>query len=149
MKIIGNLFFVVFSRKKNMRIFPILFTLLIFAKPCISQNSNVTLDIEDGIEDVLALHKAAWAKVKQVDGFRIQIVAFAGSHANEKATAEKEKIGKAFKTVPCYITFSEPNFRVRIGDFRNRMDACKILDAVRVQFPGAFIVTDKIFFTTF
>jgi CRISPR/Cas system-associated endoribonuclease Cas2 len=117
---------------------------------CVSQShaqqSGVTIDMEPEIENVLELHKAAWIKVKRIDGYRIQIVAFAGSNASEKATKMKEEVEKIFKEMPCYISYYEPNFRIRLGDFRSRMDAQRMLNTVKLQYPGAFIVADKVFF---
>ncbi|MDL2311750.1 SPOR domain-containing protein [Bacteroidales bacterium OttesenSCG-928-B11] len=114
-----------------------------------AQTPSVSIEMENGIEEVLALHKAAWTKVKKIDGFRIQIAAISGSHASEKAEKEKENVEKIFKNLPCYISYLEPNFRIRIGDFRTRTEAYRHLETVRLQFPGAFIVTDKIYFNTF
>lgn len=131
--------------RKIILFFSILF---IFSLQITAQNGHLSFDIEDGIDQVLELHKAAWAKVKKIDGFRIQIVAIAGSHASEKAAKEKEEVEKIFKEIPCYITYFEPNFRVRVGDFRTRIEAYRMLDQVKLHFPGAFIVSDKIFFST-
>lgn len=128
------------------RLFTLFFILFMYISQSYSQQSGVTIDMESGIENVLELHKAAWIKVKKIDGYRIQIVAFAGSNASEKAAKMKEEVEKNFKETPCYISYYEPNFRIRLGDFRSRMEAQRMLNTVKLQYPGSFIVADKIFF---
>jgi hypothetical protein len=43
-----------------------------------------------------------------------------------------------------YIIYNEPNFKVRAGDFRTRLEASKILEQVRSQFSSVFIIPEKI-----
>ena len=40
--------------------------------------------------------------------------------------------------------FQEPNYKVRVGDFRNRIDATRFLKKIYEQFQNAFIVLDEI-----
>ena len=42
-----------------------------------------------------------------------------------------------------YRSYSAPNFKVTVGSFRNRVEAQRMLDAIKDEFPDAFIVRDK------
>lgn len=44
----------------------------------------------------------------------------------------------------CYRVFQTPNFKVRVGDFRTKVEATKFLLELKQDFPEAFIVEDKI-----
>jgi hypothetical protein len=43
-----------------------------------------------------------------------------------------------------YLTYQQPNFKVRCGDFRTRAEARKYVKSISAYFPSAFIVKDFI-----
>ena len=43
-----------------------------------------------------------------------------------------------------YRNFVNPNFKVTVGDFRTKSEALAFLEAVRADFPAAFIVRENI-----
>jgi len=73
-------------------------------------------------------------------GYRVQI--FLG----ERKTAEDTKRAFLQKNpdTPAYLSWLAPNFRLRVGDLRTRLEAEKLLHEVRVQHPGSYIVPDEI-----
>ena len=48
-----------------------------------------------------------------------------------------------FPKITSYVTYFEPNFRLRVGDFRTKLDAYR-LPEINAAYPGAFIIRDKI-----
>jgi hypothetical protein len=49
-----------------------------------------------------------------------------------------------YPAIGAYLQFKSPNYRVRVGDFRSRLEAQRFLNEVLVDYPNAFIVTDLI-----
>lgn len=49
-----------------------------------------------------------------------------------------------FEDQPAYIDFLAPNFRLRVGDFRTKLDAYCYLEKIKAIFPDAIIVMDDI-----
>ena len=43
-----------------------------------------------------------------------------------------------------YVVFRQPNYRVRVGDFRSRARAIEFLEKVRPHFTGAWVIMDTI-----
>ena len=43
-----------------------------------------------------------------------------------------------------YIIYNEPNFKVRAGDFRTRLEAEKMEEDLKKWFDGMFIISEKI-----
>jgi hypothetical protein len=81
-------------------------------------------------------------KLKQSSaGYRIQIHF---GNEREKAKDIKTKFLQAFPDIPAYDSYQSPNFRVRVGDYRSKLEAAKYLKQISVQFPSSFIVTDNI-----
>lgn len=73
-------------------------------------------------------------------GYRVQI--FLGDRA------AAENIKRAFlqkhAEIPAYLSWLAPNFKLRVGDFRTRLEAEKMLHELRTTYPGCFIVPDEV-----
>lgn len=74
-------------------------------------------------------------------GYRIQIY-----FGNDKLQAKdvRSKYLNAFPTSKAYEVYEIPNFKVRVGDFRTRLEAYQFLKQLKSEFPGAFIVQSEI-----
>ena len=122
---------------------PLVALLLLFFVECRGQNS-VKYDIEPAVLDVTRKHTEAWQKVKTMSGYRIQIAALSGSQSRVKAQEMKLNFDRIFTNIECYLSYAEPNFRIRVGDFVTKLDALYHLSKIQEYFPGAFIVKDNI-----
>jgi len=75
-----------------------------------------------------------------VAGFRVQI--FLG----ERKAAEEAKRSYLQKNPesPAYLSWFAPNWRVRVGDCRTRVDAERLLRDLKPIYSGSYIVPDEI-----
>ena len=83
-----------------------------------------------------------WQKTTQtVDGYRIQL-----SSSDDRAVAydKKARLYRQFPHLKSYVTYDQPYFRLRIGDFPDRLTATRYLMKVILIYPEAFIVRDNI-----
>lgn len=78
-------------------------------------------------------------------GYRVQI--YAGNDRN-KATQIKVDFMRRFPGVRTYLTYSAPQFRVKVGDYQTRGDAQKIYNQVRALYTPVMIVPDLIVVNT-
>jgi cell division protein FtsN len=46
--------------------------------------------------------------------------------------------------VRSYVSYTQPNYRVRVGDFRTRLEAQKFLNELRKQYSSLFIFAERI-----
>ena len=79
-----------------------------------------------------------------VDGFRIQIFSESGNDAKAKAEKVLSDYKAQFETPVAYLTYQQPNFKVRCGDFRTKSEARKYVKQLSSSYPSAFIVKDAI-----
>ena len=77
----------------------------------------------------------------QIDGFRIQL--FFDSERSAINDARGTFISK-YPRIDTYTTYNAPNFFLRVGDFRSRLEAEKIKEELSGLFPTSFIVMEKI-----
>lgn len=75
-------------------------------------------------------------------GFRVQIY-LGPSRTN--AYAEQARFLRMFRNIDTYITYEEPNYRVKVGDFTSRREAEQLMQGLREQFTNVFIFTEDIF----
>lgn len=76
-----------------------------------------------------------------MEGYRVQIFI-----TQNKAEANKtiKEFRKEHETIPVYRVWIQPNHPVRAGDCRNKLEAQKLLEILKFEFPGAYIVRDEI-----
>jgi len=74
-------------------------------------------------------------------GYRIQINF--GQDRNE-ANRVKGDFNTKYPGISTYMSYQQPYFKVNVGDFRSKLEAVKNLNLIRKNYPGAFIVSDKI-----
>jgi hypothetical protein len=79
-----------------------------------------------------------------MDGFRIQVFSDSGISSKNKAQAVQDEFRARFPAMGAYLTFKSPNYKVRIGDFRTKLDAQRFLIELTADYPNAFIITDQI-----
>ncbi len=76
-----------------------------------------------------------------VDGYRVQV--FFGSDRKE-AYNEQSRFKSLYPEYGTYISYTQPNYRVKVGDFRTKAEAQRLLTELRSVFPTLFIFNERI-----
>lgn len=108
-------------------------------------NVNIVYNNAEIIE-LIDLHKAYNEEFPVMDGFRIQLIMRAGNTALDEANMIKEEFEEKYPEISTYITFREPYYRLRVGDFRSRLDALEFMENIKRSYPQAWVIKDKITF---
>jgi len=77
-------------------------------------------------------------------GFCVQICFESGSNSRERAERYRAAFLSKYPRHSAYLTFKEPNFRVRVGDFRTRSEARGFREKIVANFPQSFVVKDEV-----
>ncbi|MFK5857248.1 MAG: SPOR domain-containing protein [Bacteroidota bacterium] len=109
------------------------------------ENSSVIIS-DAKIDSLLDLHLEYNKKYPVFQGYRIQILKASGNEALEIIEESKADFSEKYNDVPVYLTFDEPDYRVRVGDFRTRLEAEKFLKKISRKYPGAWVIQDDINF---
>lgn len=120
-------------------LFCFLFTTVAFSQD--NTIGKVEIVQSENIDKLMLKHVSINSENETIEGFRIQIH-FGGER--EKAKTIKTKFLQQFPEMPAYEIYQQPNFKVRVGDFRTRLDAQKFMNEIASSFPSAFIVSDDI-----
>ncbi len=81
------------------------------------------------------------APEKKIPGFRVQL--YQGS-SRARAKEIRDLMVQSYPKLGVYMGYRQPDFRVRVGDFRDKGEATAYLNMMKSDFPSAFVVPDKV-----
>lgn len=98
------------------------------------QMDPLTINIEEG----LVKYFEAYNENKKVRGYKIQL--YSGANRSE-AEEVRSDFMKKYEVRP-QLMYDQPNFKIRVGNYRDRNSAIKDLHFYKIEFEGAFLVRD-------
>lgn len=99
---------------------------------------------EIGVDSLLKLHIEFNSHFSSIEGYRIQIFKGSGNSALEDAENTIDEFSEKYEGTEAYISFMEPYYRIRIGDYRTRLDALNFLKIIKKKYPSAFVIQSDI-----
>ena len=93
------------------------------------------------VEKHIATNKLNTGKLM---GFCVQICFESGSNSRDRAERYRVSFLSKYPKYSAHLTFKEPNFRVRVGDFRTRSEARGFREKILADFPQSFVVKDEV-----
>jgi len=99
--------------------------------------SSITINKEHGIDQLIETHESSFKQ----EGYRIQI--FQGNKKQPAREAKSRYISTHSKH-KAHEVYQQPYFKVRVGDFRTKLEALKFQKELIPKFPNSFIVKDEI-----
>jgi hypothetical protein len=107
---------------------------------------KVVIIQDQRIDDLLDKHLQYCQNYLHIPGYRIQIYFDSGNYSKKGALNAKALFLTKYPNVAAYIIFQEPYYKVRVGDFRTKMEAEGFLEKIKYDFPNAYRVNDNINF---
>jgi hypothetical protein len=108
------------------------------------EKGNIQVIQDDRVDLLVSKHIQLNQNRKGIEGYRIQIFFDSGNNSKTKAQSIHEGFKAKYPDVGAYLSFKSPNYKVRVGDFRTRLDAQRFLNDILVEYPNAWIIADMI-----
>lgn len=108
-------------------------------------HGSLNLNQDSRIETLIAKQRSLYNIDSSFSGYRIHVYMEIGNDALKHTEEVKRKFQRIFPDIPIYLTYSEPYFRLRAGNFRNRVEAEKCLRRIKPRFKEAFVTADMIY----
>lgn len=131
----------VFTKKKMRNLY--IFAVIICGQNCFGQQGKVEIFKDPRIDNLISQEGTIVppALSPQITGYRIQLFFDISKDAVNEA---RSKFIGLYPKVDTYVTFTAPNFFLKVGDFRTQMEAEKIKSNIDNQFPTSNIIKEKI-----
>lgn len=114
-------------------------SLTVFCQP-----ENINISADSRIQQLIDKHVQLNEIQASIPGFRIQLFIGSGNFSRNNAVTEKQKFDSRFSQDKSYLIFNTPNYIVRVGDFRTRLEAEAYRHKILSIYPEAYIVRDDI-----
>ena len=118
-------------------------TLLAVLALGVAMQAQVRVVGDVAVEQMVAKHVELNNKSKTIPGYRVQIASFSGTSSKANAFDLRDRFSADYPEVQVYIVFDEPNFKVKVGDFRTRLEAYAFLQKIKEFYKG-YITKDNI-----
>jgi sporulation related protein len=115
--------------------------LFILMQVSAQKDHSVVIHTNDSVNATVGMHKDFMNELKTIDGYRVQVYS---STRLQQTMRRKAEFETAFKDLKVYVVFTEPSYRLRIGDFTNKVEAYELMQKLKKKYPEAFIVKDQI-----
>ena len=111
-------------------------TFVIFNTFNVMNAQSINVKQDDKLEQLLTEKRKVNASITSNNRFKIQI--FSGS--NENAKKELINFKKENKSYDATIIFNTPIYKVIVGNFKTRIEAEKILTALKKKYANAILI---------
>lgn len=103
--------------------------------------NHITLHQSPSLSLLLDEHRDFMHQLATLPGYRIQLYT---TTRLKEANVFRMSFEQVFPDIKVYILFNEPNYRIRVGNFTDRITARAQLEALRETYPTAIVVKDQI-----
>lgn len=106
---------------------------------------QATVESDSSTAHLLQWHIHLNEKKQTFAGYRIQIhsVSSFGSDI-ENLKAMRDKFEETFRDIPAYLEYYDPDFKIRAGNYRNRLECIPDLHRIRKIYPASYAVKTEI-----
>lgn len=122
----------VFPFKNTLFIF---FIALLFSNLLKAQTAEVTINQDDRITELLELQNQMINDDSLSDRYKIQLYSGSATTASSMLKSYRNRVG----TWTAAIKHETPNYKVWVGNFRNKLEAERALVEIHKNFSDAFI----------
>jgi hypothetical protein len=109
-----------------------------------NEKGQVQIIQDEKVDLLVSKHVQINQNRNGIDGYRIQIFFDSGNNSKTKAQSIFEGFKAKYPDERAYLSFKSPNYKVRVGDFRTRLDAQRFLNDIIDEYPNAWIIADMI-----
>lgn len=115
-----------------------------FAQEVRKDSGTVTVYQDKLVDELVQKQVKLNETASSQEGYRIQIFSDSGNNSKAKAQAAMDEFTSKHPEAKAYLVFKSPNYKVKIGDFRSKLDAIRYLNQISAEYQNAFIIADLI-----
>ncbi|MGB0886851.1 MAG: SPOR domain-containing protein [Vicingaceae bacterium] len=122
--------------------FSIFFCQLFFSQNNIDSNITLKAHKVNTVKDKrISKLNNTYQTSYSLKGYRIQIFS---DNKKQPANQARSTFLRSHPKTKAHLSYEQPYYKVRVGDFRTKLEALKYKNDVADEFPNCFIVKDEI-----
>ena len=106
-----------------------------------AQDGYVHIYKDNRVDDILRLYSQKQNSFSEAAGYRIQVLA---STNRDRAYETENKFRYKYGQYRTYLTYKSPYFKLRVGDFTDKLEAYRFLQKIKNKYPGSFMVEEVV-----
>ena len=110
------------------------------------RQGDINIHQSDAIGRLLLKHIQVNEYHPWVEGYRVQLFSVSGANSRDKVNALKAKFLLRHPKTEVYIVYHAPYYKVRLGNFKTKIEAISYLQTISKEYPSGFVVIDRIKF---
>ncbi len=122
------------------------FCFQVYSQDTISRQGFLEINQDSRLDQLVKKHVKLNEHFNNIIGYRIQIFFESGTNSKKLAMDTRAAFMINHPEADAYILYEEPHYKVRVGDFRTKLEAEGFLNEIIVEYPGAFVTKDEIKF---
>ena len=115
-----------------------------YAQQTVDNSGEIKVVQDEKVDLLVNKHIQINQGKKGIDGYRIQIFFDSGTNSKTRAQSIFDAFKAKYQETGAYLTFKAPNYKVRVGDFRTKLDAQRFLNSIIGEYPNAWVIEDMI-----
>lgn len=114
-----------------------------------SQNSNDSFGtiyiIQDAaLNNLVNKHVELSATLSHTPGYRLQVFFSSARSARQEAEQIQKKFKTGSYTLPVYLEYKAPFWKVKLGDFKIKNEALRVKRKLLKEYPNSWIIKDMV-----
>jgi len=115
-------------------------------------NEQVRIHQDARIDSLVSFHRVlneyslANEEHNGIEGYRIHLFFESGNNSKARTMSVRDEFLKRYPEVGAYVIYGSPYYRLRVGDFRSKVEAERFLQQIIRRYPAAYVIKTKIKF---
>jgi len=114
----------------------ILFIILLLGLRMSAQENKTTIEQNIKFENLLKEKQKINSSISIIENYKIQIFYGSGEESKKKLTEFKRN----FKEIEGTIIYSNPTYKVFVGNYDTRLEAKKAFEKIKESYPNALLI---------
>ena len=118
-----------------------LFVLMILAFMTFGATAQVIVNESSTITSMLDLREEKFRSPDKIDGWRVQLLA---TTERSKVMELKARFLNEYPNISADWDYSAPYYKMKVGSYLTKLEAFRLRNRIRVNFPDAYVIRDKV-----
>lgn len=110
----------------------------------INKRGSVAVTVSSDIKEMDKAYSKISKDDPKIQGYTIIIYSESGANSRNNARIKQTDFTNNYPDIVSYLNWNNPNYEIRVGDFRTKLEAERVLMEIKEEYPSAIVKTERI-----